>query len=66
VVYRDLPQDDYKRALASYGLPNAFAHLIADAEAKAADGAFFDDGGQLSRLIGRPTTPLKQADANPG
>ena len=34
------------------------ADAIASWDADAAHGALFDDGGALSRLIGRPTTPL--------
>ncbi len=58
VAYRDLPQADYAGALAGLGLPATLAALIADADAQAAVGALFDDGRALSRLIGRPTTPV--------
>ncbi|HBK47016.1 MAG TPA: NAD(P)-dependent oxidoreductase, partial [Xanthomonadaceae bacterium] len=39
-------------------LPAAVAALLSDSDAAAAQGALFDDGRQLSRLIGRPTTAL--------
>lgn len=39
------------------------AALIAQSDAAAAKGALFDDSRQLSRLIGRPTTPLEAAIA---
>jgi len=58
VVYRDLPEADYKAALVGAGLPEAFAALLAQSSAAGAQGALFDDGRQLSALIGRPTTPL--------
>ncbi len=58
VVYKDLPQADYAAALESAGLPAPFAALIADSDAGAAKGALFDTSRTLSRLIGRPTTPL--------
>ena len=64
VIYRDLPQDEYKSHLAAAGLPEAFAALLADSDAGAARGALFDDSHTLSRLIGRPTTPISaQLDA---
>lgn len=57
VAYRDLPQDEYRALLESAGLPPPMAALIAASDAAAAGGALFDDGRQLSALIGRPTTP---------
>ena len=58
IPYRDLPQADYAAALVSAGLPEGLAQAIAGWDADAAKGALFDDGRALSRLIGRPTTPL--------
>lgn len=61
VVYKDLPQADFEAALLGAGLPAGLAALLADSDAGAAQGALFDDGKQLSTLIGRPTTPLAVA-----
>lgn len=58
VVYHDLPQDAYAAALIDAGLPAPLAHLLAESDAGAARGGLFDADRQLSRLIGRPTTPL--------
>ncbi len=58
IGYRDLPQADYEAALLGAGLPGGLAALLADSDAGASRGALFDDGQQLSRLIGRPTTPM--------
>lgn len=58
VVYTDLSQADYRAALLQAGLPEFVAELLSDSDAAAAKGALFDDARQLSRLIGRPTTPL--------
>lgn len=58
VAYRDLPQAEYQAALIAAGLPEPFAALLADSDAGAAKGALFDDSRALSRLIGRPTTPI--------
>lgn len=56
--YRDLPQADYAAILEGAGLPAGLAAAIASWDAGASKGALFDDGHALSRLIGRPTTPL--------
>lgn len=58
IPYNNLPPDAYAGILAGFGLPPAFADILADADVKAAGGALFDDGKALSRLIGRPTTPM--------
>jgi NAD(P)H dehydrogenase (quinone) len=61
IVYKDLPQADFKAALVSVGVPEGFADLLADSDAGAAKGALEDHGKQLSALIGRPTTTLLDA-----
>lgn len=58
VAYHDLPQVEHANALIAAGLPAPFADLIADSDAGAAKGGLFDTSRTLSRLIGRPTTPL--------
>ena len=58
VVYNDLPEAAYAAALMQVGLPEDFAALLADSDVGASKGGLFDDGHQLSQLIGRPTTPL--------
>ena len=59
VAYKDLPRADYQRVLLDAGLPAPLAELLADSDEQAAEGALFDDGGDLARLIGRPTTSLE-------
>jgi NAD(P)H dehydrogenase (quinone) len=63
IPYRDLPRDEYAAVLASVGLPAGLARAIAGWDVAASQGALFDDSRQLSRLIGRPTTPLSAAVA---
>lgn len=63
VGYVALPQADYAKALEGFGLPAGFAAILADSDARANDGALFDDSRTLSHLIGRPTTPLAAAMA---
>lgn len=60
VVYNDLPEAAYAAALVQVGLPEGFAALLADSDVGASKGGLFDDGHQLSQLIGRPTTPLAE------
>ena len=61
VTYQNLPQAEFEAALKGAGLPEGLAALLADSDAAAAKGALFDNGRQLSALIGRPTTPLAVA-----
>lgn len=63
IPYVNLPTAEFEAALAGAGLPGPLAALLADSDAGAAQGGLFDDGRALSRLIGRPTTPLAQAMA---
>lgn len=58
IGYANLSEADYAGMLAGFGIPDAFARVIADSDAQAAQGALFDDSRTLSRLIGRPTTPM--------
>ena len=63
VRYESLPEATYAALLQGFGLPEAFARILADSDAKAAIGALQDDSRTLSRLIGRPTTPMAEAIA---
>ncbi|MDV7022457.1 SDR family oxidoreductase [Atlantibacter subterranea] len=58
VVYNNLSEADFAAALQGAGLPEGFARLLADSDVGASKGGLFDDGHQLSRLIGRPTTTI--------
>jgi NAD(P)H dehydrogenase (quinone) len=63
VVYRDLPPTEYREVLTGAGLPGVVADIYIDADVQAALGELDDQGRQLRRLIGRPTTPLADAVA---
>jgi NAD(P)H dehydrogenase (quinone) len=58
VAYNDLPESDYQAILAGAGLPVGLAAMLAASDVGASKGGLYDGGGQLSKLIGRPTTPL--------
>ncbi|WP_238367239.1 SDR family oxidoreductase [Mesobacterium pallidum] len=59
VAYVDLPEAAYAEALVGAGLPEGFAGILADSDAKAASGALATESRDLSTLIGRPTTPMR-------
>lgn len=63
VEYADLPEEQYVAALVGAGLPEGYAGILADSSAQAGRGALDLDDNTLSRLIGRPTTPLADAVA---
>jgi NAD(P)H dehydrogenase (quinone) len=60
VSYRDLPVDEYANALIGFGVPAPFAHVLAQSDGEIARGALDVVTGDLSRLIGRPTTTLEE------
>ncbi|MBB2203119.1 SDR family oxidoreductase [Gluconacetobacter tumulisoli] len=57
--YQNLTAEDYRAALLKAGVPEMFAMILSDTDEGVAKGALFDDGGDLARLIGRPTTPFR-------
>ena len=64
IPYQNLPQDEYAKILVSVGLPEGFAGALAGFDVDASKGALFHDGKDLSRLIGRPTTPMSASVAD--
>lgn len=61
VTYRDLPVADYAQALVGAGLPEGLATAVAEYDLGIAHGDLVVTTGDLSRLIGRPTTSMAQA-----
>ncbi len=59
IEYVDLPEAGYKDALIGAGLPAGLAEILADSDAKAAHGALETQSDDLSKLIGRATTPMR-------
>jgi NAD(P)H dehydrogenase (quinone) len=64
IPYVNLSENEYAQALAGFGLPEALAKAIAGWDVAASTGDLFEDGHQLSKLIGRPTTPLSVSVEN--
>lgn len=63
VVYKDMPADDYKAALEQMGLPEPVANMLSESDLGMRRGEMYDDSGDLSRLIGRPTTSMQETVA---
>jgi NAD(P)H dehydrogenase (quinone) len=64
IAYTDLPAAELAEALVGAGLPADLAHVLADADLGLGRGELFTDSGDLSRLIGRPTTSLASVVAD--
>ncbi|MEV4413452.1 NAD(P)H-binding protein [Catellatospora sp. NPDC049609] len=61
IVYRNVTPDAYRDILIGAGLPEMFATILAGVDVSVAKGELAGTGDDLSRLIGRPTTPLADA-----
>lgn len=64
VVYKDFSFDDYVKVLVSYGLPEPYAQILADADLGLGRGELYIDTGDLGRLLGRPTKSMQEAIAD--
>jgi NAD(P)H dehydrogenase (quinone) len=58
VTYQQVPVATYRQMLSSSGLPEAMLPVFTETEDAIARGELATVTGDLSRLIGRPTTPL--------
>jgi NAD(P)H dehydrogenase (quinone) len=63
IGYVNLPEAEFKNVLVKAGLPEVVAALLSDSDTGISKGALFDDGHQLSKIIGRSTTSLATAVA---
>ncbi|MFJ7158432.1 SDR family oxidoreductase [Streptomyces sp. NPDC101118] len=61
VVHSDVPAAAHLEVLKGAGLPEGFAAVLVDVDAAISRGALAGTGGDLRRLIGRPTTPVAEA-----
>ncbi len=64
IPYNNLTEAQYADILKSFGLPAGLAEMLADSDTGASKGGLFDDSKVLSKLIGRPTTPLAKVLAD--
>ena len=64
VAYTDLPEAAYAELLQNVAeLPEPIARMLAASDTSITQGDLYDDSRTLSRLAGRPTTPLSDAVA---
>ncbi|WP_030601434.1 SDR family oxidoreductase [Streptomyces achromogenes] len=61
IAYRQVSVADLTGILTGAGLPAPLAGILAGVDASIAEGELVVPSGDLSRLIGRPTTPLAEA-----
>lgn len=64
IGYRDMAPGEFRSAALDAGVPATLADILSDTDAGVAEGALFDEGGDLARLIGRPTTALRTTIAD--
>lgn len=60
VTVNQVSTDEHIAALQGFGLDEGTAGFVAALDANIADGLLAESDGTLSRVIGRPTTPLQQ------
>ncbi|MGW3950063.1 SDR family oxidoreductase [Streptomyces sp. NPDC004752] len=63
IVYNSVPGGTLQGILTGAGVPEALATILVGVDASIAKGELVVSTGDLSRLIGRPTTPLAEAVA---
>lgn len=60
VLYQNIAEDQYAKALAGYGVPQVMAEVIADTSAAAERGDWYSGSTDLPRLLGRPSTSFDE------
>lgn len=64
VAYHDVPAEAHKEVLAGAGVPEPMAEILVDVDTSGIRRGLLQGGsGDLSRLIGRPTTPISESIA---
>ncbi|MET9372917.1 NAD(P)H-binding protein [Streptomyces sp. NPDC002992] len=63
IAYSDVPAETHEEILTGAGVPPLFAAILVDVDRAIERGALARRTGDLSRLIGRPTTPLAETIA---
>ena len=59
VTYRRVSAKEHRKILTKAGVPMGQAAFVVALDGNARDGALADTSGELSALIGRPSTPLR-------
>lgn len=60
IVYNNVPGEARQQILVGAGLPADFAAILVDVDHAIGRGLLAGTSGDLTRLIGRPTTPLRE------
>ncbi|MFJ2259969.1 SDR family oxidoreductase [Streptomyces sp. NPDC087844] len=63
IAYNAVPAETYKGILTGAGLPAPFAEILAGVDESIEKGELIVSTGDLSRLTGRPTTPIAESVA---
>ena len=61
--YENMGEAEYAASLLAIGMPEAYAPVVANSAFATSQDALFNDSRTLSRLIGRPTTPIAETIA---
>ncbi|GAA3392291.1 SDR family oxidoreductase [Streptomyces roseoviridis] len=60
ISFTNVPAETHREILVGAGVPRPFAEILVDVDEAVARGALAARGDDLSRLIGRPTTPVAE------
>ena len=63
IKYVNMSEADYAKSLEQVGLPDFIAAVVANSAHATSLGALHNDSRTLSRLTGRPTTPISETIA---
>ncbi|MER7840214.1 SDR family oxidoreductase [Streptomyces sp. NPDC096040] len=63
IAYNSVPGEVLQSILTGAGMPEPFAAIMVGVDASIAKGELVVDSGDLSRLTGRPTSPISEAVA---
>ncbi|MGB0904392.1 MAG: SDR family NAD(P)-dependent oxidoreductase, partial [Mangrovicoccus sp.] len=63
IPFQNLPEADYAAALTQAGRPDPWPAALAQIDIQVQEGVLYSESKDLSKLIGRPTTPLSEAVA---
>ncbi|MBD1259292.1 SDR family oxidoreductase [Maribacter polysiphoniae] len=61
IPYNNIPEDEYANILKNIGLPDGLALGLASWDVSASKDDLFDDSHELSKILGRPTTPIVES-----
>jgi NAD(P)H dehydrogenase (quinone) len=64
IIYRNLSEQEYVETLLGFGIPDQLAHAIAGWDVSASKGDLFNQGHDMSDIIGRDTTSLSESIKN--